>query len=428
MSPAFAVLNTTASADANDPAQFVGEVASARFSVLNTSSDFNDPTAFVGEAVSAPVSVLNTTNLSGADPSVFIGEVVGPTFVVENTTTETSANQAVAQRSSTDAVAAAVTIVSPANGLTIFEGQTINVVVDASGNQFTGAVLSVNGAPLAQDATLPYVFTLTAPANVTSLTLEVSASNNAGTVMLSQPITLSVVPDSHTTVIGRLLDTAGMPLANRDVSVAINGLRAEFFDFSTPLTALPDVNGLAPTYTRHVSAVNVRNPNGVFGSDPFGVGLSPDYAARLTGYLWIEQPGQYVFQLGADEGARLVIGGATVIQMPTGKGELQVRSQTIQLAAGWVPIEVTYYESVGDAELQLQYAPPGGELQVILPGRLRATMTERTVRTDAFGQFVIPNVPANVPAVRVTSGSGDISPLRPPVPGGVTDFGDVVIE
>jgi hypothetical protein len=93
-----------------------------------------------------------------------------------------------------------------------------------------------------------------------------------------------------------------------------------------------------------------------------------------------------------------------------------------------VPIEVTYYESVGDAELQLQYAPPGGELQVILPGRLRATMTERTVRTDAFGQFVIPNVPANVPAVRVTSGSGDISPLRPPVPGGVTDFGDVVIE
>jgi hypothetical protein len=89
---------------------------------------------------------------------------------------------------------------------------------------------------------------------------------------------------------------------------------------------------------------------------------------------------------------------------------------------------VTHYESVGGAELQLLYVPPGGKLGPIPPGRFRATMDDRKAQTDGLGQFVIENVPANVPAIRLRGGSGDLSNPAPPVAGGVTELRDVVIE
>jgi hypothetical protein len=266
------------------------------------------------------------------------------------------------------------------------------------------------------------------PANVTDLTLQASVSDARGNRGLSSPVTLPVVPDSRTTVVGRLLDADGRPVSNTTVRVTLNGLRAEFFDYDTPLSAMPDLSGRVPTRTGHVSAVNVRNPDSLFGSDPYGLGMDADYAARFSGYLRIDIPGEYTFQLGVDDGARLVVGGVTVVQMPTGQGDFRARSGSIRLPAGLIPIEVTYYQSVGDAELQLLYAAPGEELQVVPPARLRATMTELQVQTDGVGRFVIANVPANVPAIQLSGDQGTLSNPVLPVPGGIVDLGDVVVR
>jgi hypothetical protein len=253
-------------------------------------------------------------------------------------------------------------------------------------------------------------------------------SDEQGETTFSRPVTVSVVPDPLTTVSGRLVAADGNPVTNAEVTVTLNGLRAEFFDYASPLSTLPEVNGTVAGRTGYVSAVNVRNPDGLFGSDPFGVGMAPDYAARYSGFLSIDEPGEYTFVLGADEGARLALAGLTVLQMPTGRGEFQAFSRTVQLPAGLIPIELTFYESYGDAELQLSYARPGADVEVVPPERFRAVAGEYTIRTDSAGRFVIPNVPANVAAIRLSDRVSELSAPVPPVPGGTTDLGDVVVE
>jgi hypothetical protein len=181
------------------------------------------------------------------------------------------------------------------------------------------------------------------------------------------------------------------------------------------------------TRTDHVSTINIRNPGGVFGVDPYGLGMDPDYAARFSGYLRIDTPGEYTFQLGVDDGARLVVGGVTVVQMPTGNGDFQARAGSVRLATGLVAIEITYYQSVGNTELQLLYAPPGEELRVVPPERLQTSAAEWQVRTDDSGRFEIRNVPANIPAIWLSGDQGNLSGPVSPAAGGIVDLGDIVV-
>src|SRR5206468_1486400 len=100
----------------------------------------------------------------------------------------------------------------------------------------------------------------------------------------------------------------------------------EFFDFRVPLAALPELRDLKPSQTRSVSAINWPNPKQVFGADPFATGLTPDYAARFTGFLNITRPGLHTFWLGAYEGARLIMNGERLIDMTAGNGSLRESS------------------------------------------------------------------------------------------------------
>jgi hypothetical protein len=432
------LLNTSNLADATDPALFVGEAVSAPFSLLNTSNlaGTTDPGLFVGEAVSAPFAVLNTTNLDGTtDLALFVGEAVSPFFVVHNTATQSGQAQsdalrtpAAQQQSAAGAGLPGVAITTPAHEQTVFHGQTIDVGVDAVGDGLGAAELLVNGTVLARDEAAPYAFAFTAPGTVTELMLQASISDARGNRAVSSAVRLFAVPDPRTTVVGRLVDADGRPLGNQTVRVTVNGLRAEFFDFTAPLATLPDVTGRTLTRADHASAIDMRNPGRLFGADPYGFGMDPDYAARFSGYLRIDQAGEYTFQLAANEGARLVVGGVTVAQMPTGAGELQARSGSIQLPAGLIPIEVTCYQSVGDAELQLLYAPRGGELQPVRPEQLVTAIAELQAQTDAFGRFAIANVPANIPAIQLSSDQGHLSQQVTPVAGGIVDLGDVVVR
>jgi hypothetical protein len=423
VSVAFAVLNSSGAGDSGG-ASASGEVVGAVFAVLNITGS-GDSSSALREVVGPAVSVLNTSAVG--DPgslAVFVGEAVGPSFSVENA--PPSSGAAAQLQSLFASGPPVVTILSPVDGANVLEGQTLRVVVE-SAVEGLAATLFVNDTAVELDDSLPYVFTFTVPANIAGLTLGASVMTDQGDVALSEPVTLSVRPDLLTTVQGRVFDANGIARANTPVTVMLNGLRAEFFDAPGPLVTLPDLGGTAPTVTGYVTAVNSRNPDGVFGSDPFGVGLSPDYAVRLRGFLLVEQAGEYRFQLGADAGVRLVVNGVPVIDASNVVSQFQTSSGSIMLPAGLIPIEVTYVVSVGNSELQLQYTPPGGERQVVPPDVLFVDWAS-TVTTDAQGRFLAGSVPANVNAIRIRIAIDEFSTGVPPVPGGVTELGDVEIR
>lgn len=328
-----------------------------------------------------------------------------------------------------------VTVANPVGGANVVEGQTIIVAIDATDNGRVDSVdISVSGEIFRTDKHTPYELAFTVPFGVSSLTFGATATDVAGNVATTLDNTVFVAPSSLTTVEGIIVDSLGAPVTGAQVSVRLGGLSAEFFDFTTPLSALPDLTGLTPDITRVISAPNIRNPNQLFGNDPFGVGLGPDYAARFTGLLKIQMVGQHTFILGADEGARLIIDGVTVIDIPTGTGEFQEASATIPLTTGIIPIEVLYYEGVGDAELQVSYILPGGERRPILPFALMPAGVTFTTTSGPAGTFSIPNVPVLVEEVIVrastTLGGLDVqrssSPALP-VPGGITNVGTVTL-
>jgi hypothetical protein len=156
--------------------------------------------------------------------------------------------------------------------------------------------------------------------------------------------------------------------------------------------------------------------------------MAPDYAVRLRGSLIVPQDGVYELYLSADEAARMVLDGVTVIDMPAGTGALRSFSQTVQLRQGLIPLEILYYDGVGDAEIQLAWRPPGGEIQVVPPEALFVQPDAMVGATNGNGEFVFENVPAHVQTIRVLLDESWTSQWVSPVRGGTTSFGTLVVD
>ena len=124
----------------------------------------------------------------------------------------------------------------------------------------------------------------------------------------------------------------------------------------------------------------------------------------------ISTPGAYTFFLGADEGARLRLNGGTVVDMPTSASGYQEQSVEVNLAAGLIPIEITFFESTGNAQLQLSFIPPGGERQVVPPSLLVPRSSPFVAVTDDTGRFAFRGVPTALDAVNRTGIVG--GPIR----------------
>src|SRR5207302_362041 len=114
-------------------------------------------------------------------------------------------------------------------------------------------------------------------------------------------VNVTVQPDPLTTISGRVIDGAGNPVQGAVIDLLSQGLEGEFFKFQQPLVTLPDLTGSTADRIIRITALNIRNPNGVFGADPMGSGLVPDYAARFTGLINVTTTGVHRFWLGAHE-------------------------------------------------------------------------------------------------------------------------------
>lgn len=328
-----------------------------------------------------------------------------------------------------------VALTAPAPGTTLVEGQTLDVTVDAADDLGVAAVdFLVNGVVFdSRGGFEPLRFLFTVPYETTSVELAARVTDTRAQ-QASASITLPVVPDTGTTVQGTVVDEDDNPVAGADVEVRLAGLLAEFFDFTAPLSTLPDLTGLTPDFTTQISAVNFRNPDNLLSPDTFGTGFAPDFAARFSGLIRVPVSGFYSFTLGADDGAKLIVDGVEVVEVNGGGGFFE-DTGFIDLPAGSLPIEIQYFQSVGDSELRLSSLGPFDFSEsVVPPAALDPGVAPPSAASAADGTFSIPGVPGNLGDLRaraeaIVDGNEVSGSSRrvPPVLGGVTDVGEIKV-
>ncbi|MFN7962249.1 MAG: DNRLRE domain-containing protein [Thermoanaerobaculia bacterium] len=350
-----------------------------------------------------------------------------------------------------------VSILSPAPGDVLMAGSTVNVALQAFDNVIVDTVdLEVEGAALARDASFPYSLALTVPESLSSLTLGATATDVAGNQGHADPVSVLVAPSQPTLVTGLVVDNTSAPVADALVSLRAAGVLGEFFNFAAPLDDFPDLSGLSPDAAKAYSAVNFRNPGGVFGSNSFGLSLAPSFAARFTGSLRIDRGGNHQFRLGSSGGARLFVNDTLVVELVS-DGTFQEADGELFLGLGRADLRIEYFHVGGEAELRLLVTPPPEEFplpsalphelvprvvvqpasgQPFVPAaELRLPGTAFTTTTGADGRFTLPGMPTYLGAVQVSvegTVAGDavsgLSAIVPPEAGGVTDVGTTVVD
>lgn len=96
----------------------------------------------------------------------------------------------------TAGIAPTVTITSPANGNSVFEGASVTVSVDANDDFAVTAVsFFVDGQLVGSDTTAPYQFNVTVPTGVTSVTIGATAIDGGSNIGTATDIVLNVNPD-----------------------------------------------------------------------------------------------------------------------------------------------------------------------------------------------------------------------------------------
>ena len=93
-----------------------------------------------------------------------------------------------------------------------------------------------------------------------------------------------------------------------------------------------------------------------------------DYQVRWTGSINAETPGVYNFRSYTDDGVRLYIDGAPVLDHWNDQSATS-RYGSIYLTAGMYECVMEYYENGGDAVAQLYWTPPGGAEALVQPAR-----------------------------------------------------------
>jgi mono/diheme cytochrome c family protein len=94
-------------------------------------------------------------------------------------------------------------------------------------------------------------------------------------------------------------------------------------------------------------------------------GRNDGFCVQLSGFFHAPAKGRYRFDLASDDGSRLLVGGATVIDND-GVHPHSWRSGDIALDAGIHRIGVEFFEAAGQCTLELDVAPPGASRESAL--------------------------------------------------------------
>ncbi len=149
------------------------------------------------------------------------------------------------------------------------------------------------------------------------------------------------------------VDVARLPIA----PTPTDGLLAEFFDYTTALSALPDLTGRTPDVVRLDSGINYPSVSGVpWPGLPSA--MIDTFASRHTGSIFIETAGNYTFFLQSDDGSKMWLDGEEFISNDGVHGMIE-KSSTKFLTSGYHDIRVEFFENGGGAGLIWMWQGPG---------------------------------------------------------------------
>lgn len=136
-------------------------------------------------------------------------------------------------------------ITTPTPGSTVIEGSTVTVTIEASDDIAVAAVnLTVNGTAVSTDTTAPYQLNFTVSVGVSSLTFGAAAVDLGNNVGFAAPVTVSVIPDPLTTVIGTVVDPNEIPVLGATVTTTDGRSGVTASDGSFSIAGVKTILGL----------------------------------------------------------------------------------------------------------------------------------------------------------------------------------------
>jgi hypothetical protein len=129
-------------------------------------------------------------------------------------------------------------------------------------------------------------------------------------------------------------------------STAEPGLRADIYDGS--FDVLPDFTPLTPTSTGVSATLTIDAAR--IGTDLF--------ATRFVGAIEVPTAGTWQFQSASDDGSRVIVGDAVVVDNDGLHGPISVGG-SVELTAGRHPFEVQFFEKDGGESLEVRWEGPG---------------------------------------------------------------------
>ncbi|GAA3988097.1 hypothetical protein GCM10022384_40000 [Streptomyces marokkonensis] len=150
------------------------------------------------------------------------------------------------------------------------------------------------------------------------------------------------------------------------------------FDVQTPLNELCTLKpGQTPNHDELMPTVDWSS------TADFG-GIADNFVSEASGYLVAPRDGTYVFRLTSDDGSRLSLNDATVIDHD-GLHGAEPKDGTVELTAGAHPLRVEHFDRGGGQRLQLSWMPPGESEFTVVPREALST-DAGVVRVTAPGR------------------------------------------
>lgn len=109
-----------------------------------------------------------------------------------------------------------------------------------------------------------------------------------------------------------------------------------------------------PVRQTRVKKLNFKSTDHAFANS----GLKADFVARFEGFINIPTPGKWSFELESDDGSRLLIDNAKVVNND-GLHGMVTRSGSKILRAGQHNLVVDFFQLGGGAGLILRWSGPG---------------------------------------------------------------------